>query len=163
MRLLPVILISVSVALAGCRETPPASKTAADVNGPRAANPSVVIDDGGVEASPAPAVAVAPAAAAAQKPKPAKIKLTIRSLPPKALVSWGKKKLGETPVIIDRPRQSGPMDLVVRADGYFTVHTRAYTFHNEVLYVKLTKLADKMSLFGAKQELEPSPSPAPIP
>jgi PEGA domain len=162
MRLGLVILISVSVM--GCRETPPATKTAVDVNGPRAANPVAGPTDGGVvEASPAPAVAVAPAAASTQKPKPAKIKLTIRSLPPKALVSWGKKKLGETPVILERPRESGPMDLEVRADGYFTVHTRAYTFHNEVLYVKLTKLADKMTLFGAKQDLEPSPSPAPLP
>lgn len=158
-----VILISVSVVLAGCRETPPASKTAADVNGPRAGTAPVMTDGGVVEASPAPAVAVAPAAVSTQKPKPAKVKLTIRSVPPKALVSWGKKKLGETPVILERPRQSGPIDLTVRADGYFTLHTRAYTFHNEVLYVKLTKLADKMTLFGAKQELEPSPSPAPAP
>ncbi len=75
---------------------------------------------------------------------------------------WGKKKLGETPVTLERPRDSGPVDLVVRADGYFPVHTRAYTFRNDVVYVKLTKLDDRMTLFGAKKDLnEPPPGTAP--
>ena len=39
-------------------------------------------------------------------------------------------------------------------DGFFAVHTRAYTFRNDVLYVKMTKLDDRMTLFGAKKELE---------
>ncbi len=159
---LPLSLLSLSLSLAGCRKSPPpASNTAVEVSSP----PGTTISDGGT-ASPAPAVAVTPAAAAAAaaaKPKPAKIRVVVRSAPPKALVSWGKKKLGPTPVIVERPRASGPMDLVVRADGYFPVHTRAYTFHNDTLYVKLTKLADKMTLFGARKELEPSPSPAPTP
>jgi hypothetical protein len=120
----------------------------------------VIATDGGVVVvSPAPAAA---APVIPVKPKPSKIKITIKSIPPKALVFWGKKKFGPTPVQIDRPRDSGPMDFTVRSEGYFPVHTRAYSFRNEVLYVKLTKLADKMTLFGAKQEIvEPSPSPMP--
>ena len=146
--------------LAACHEgpAPVAPKTANDVTALAGA------DGGTVAASPAPvAVAAAPAAAAPVQAKPAKIRVIIRSLPPKALVSWGKKKLGPTPVILERPRGSGPMDLIVRSVGYFAVHTRAYTFKNDVLYVKLTKLTDKMTLFGARQELAPSPSPSPMP
>src|SRR5262245_18165253 len=134
------------VALAACHEAPPpvAPKTANDVT-------PVMADGGGtvVAVSPAPAVA-APAAVAPVQAKPAKVRVTIRSLPPKALVTWGKKKLGPTPVILERPRGSGPMDLIVKLVGYFPVHTRAYTFKNDVLYVKLTKLQDRMTIFGAR-------------
>jgi hypothetical protein len=156
------IVISLSP---GCQEKPQLGprgpKTANDVSGGSTAPQQVVVTDGGVVVSPAPVVALP--ASAAVKPKPAKVKLVVRSNPPKALVSWGKKKLGPTPVILERPRDSGPMDLVVKSDGYFPVHTRAYTFKNDTVWVKLTKLADKMSLYGAKAELPPEPSPSPAP
>ena len=76
---------------------------------------------------------------------------------------WGRKKLGDTPVTLERPRDSGPVDLVVRGDGFFPVHTRAYTFHNDVLYVKMTKLEDRMTLFGAKRDLNETPPPGAVP
>jgi hypothetical protein len=148
-----ILLLAILVA---CHEAPPqGSKTANDVP----AQPARTGDGG--EPSPSPSVVAAPAAAAPAKPKPTKIRLFVKSIPPKALVTWGKKKLGPTPVQIDRPYGSGPMDLIVKSDGYFPVHTRAYTFKNNVVWVRLTKLTDKMALFGARQELEPSPSPAP--
>jgi PEGA domain len=121
--------------------------TAPPSTAPTAPAPSAATADGGV---PAPA---APAAA-----KPTKVRIVVRSIPPKALVAWGKKQLGPTPVIFERPRESGPIDLVVRSEGYFSVHTRMYTFRNDAITVKLTKLADRMTIFGAKQELPP---PAP--
>ena len=86
----------------------------------------------------------------------------MRSKPEKATVFWGKKKLGDTPVTLERPRDSGPVDLVVRGEGFFPVHTRAYTFRNDVVYVKLTKLEDRMTLFGAKRDAnEPPPGGVP--
>ena len=90
---------------------------------------------------------------------PSKIKIVIRTTP-RTSVSWGKKQLGVTPVTLERPRDSGPVDLVLRASGYFPVHTRAYTVKNESIGVKLTKLSDRMALFGAKQELPPDDAPA---
>ena len=109
----------------------------------------------------------------AAKPLPPKIKIIVRSKPEKATVFCGKKKLGDTPVTLERPRDSGPVDLVVRGEGYFPVHTRAYTFRNDVVYVKMTKLDDRMTLFGAKSDVnEPPPGsgvpdggapPAPVP
>jgi len=114
----------------------------------------------GVQVTPS-----APTSGAAAKPLPPNIKIFVRTTPSpakggpdKALVFWGKKKLGEVPVTLERPRDSGPVDLVVRADGFFPVHTRAYTVKNDVMYVRMTKLEDRMKLFGAKQEVE-----APVP
>lgn len=110
------------------------------------------------ESSPADA-AVAPTAATdpatpTPPPQPTKVKIQIRSSP-KAEVRWGKKNLGVTPVTIDRPRDSGPIDLILRSSGYFPVHTRAYTVKNDTVGVHLTKLKDRMTLFGAKAELPP--------
>src|SRR5450432_1297312 len=57
------------------------------------------------------------------KPVPVMVRVMVRSSPTKSLVYWGKKKLGETPVTLDRPRDSGPVDLIVRRVGYFPFHT----------------------------------------
>lgn len=95
------------------------------------------------------------------KPRPTKIKIIVRSSPPKATVFWGKKKLGETPVTLERPRDSGPVDFVIRNDGFFPLHTRAYTFHNDTIYAKLTKLEERMNLFGAKHDATPVAPAAP--
>ena len=99
----------------------------------------------------------------AVKPLPPKIKIIVRSKPEKATVFWGKKKLGDTPVTLERPRDSGPVDLVVRGEGFFPVHTRAYTFRNDVIYVKMTKLDDRMTLFGAKRDANEPPPGSGVP
>ncbi|HEX6838189.1 MAG TPA: hypothetical protein VF334_16545 [Polyangia bacterium] len=121
------------------------------------------------EAQEASGVQVAPSQPTngpAAKPLPPKIKIIVRARgaekTDKVFVFWGKKKLGETPVTLERPRDSGPVDLVVRSEGFFPVHTRAYTFRNDVVYVKLTKLDDRMTLFGAKRDAnEPPPGSTP--
>ena len=89
---------------------------------------------------------------------PATVKINIKSKP-KATVFWGKKNLGDTPLVIERPRDSAPLDLVLRAPGYFPVHTRAYTFRNDRLQLDLVKLEDRMTLFGARKELPPAEPP----
>jgi hypothetical protein len=107
--------------------------------------PALVPDGGSPTAEPSP------------ETLPSKVRIFIRAVPAKAKlkVYWGKKLLGVTPLNLDRPRDSGPMDLVVRGDGAFPLHTRVYTYKNETLYVKLTKLEDKMKLLGAREELPP--------
>ncbi|MDB4991482.1 MAG: hypothetical protein JWN04_6660 [Myxococcaceae bacterium] len=69
-----------------------------------------------------------------------------------ATVSWGKKKLGRIepgkPLVVVRPRDSGPLDVTVRADGYLPVHTRAYTFNDAKILVKLTKPTEINTLLG---------------
>ena len=94
------------------------------------------------------------------KPSPnVRIVLTVVPNNKKATVSWGKKKLGviaqHQPLIIQRPRDSGPLDLIVCSDGCVTVQTRAYTFADNKVAVKLTPLDQKNTLLGYREELSP--------
>ena len=76
------------------------------------------------------------------------------------------------PLVVVRPRDSGPLDLVVRMAGFLPVHTRAYTFSDSRVAIKLTPVAEKNTLFGYRQEVPPEggsnpdggvPPPAPAP
>jgi hypothetical protein len=105
-----------------------------------------------VDAGAAP-TAAAPTAAA----KPETVRITLHTVPArKAQVKWGAKLLGvipaPRPLIIERPRDSGPLDLVIRASGYLPVHTRAYTFNDSRVAVRLTPTHEKSRLFGYREE-----------
>jgi hypothetical protein len=119
----------------------------------------------GIAVSVAAKQATAPTAAPANPDAGApmelssKVKIVFQTIPPeKATVMWGKKSIGlirgkNKPLIIERPRDSGPMDVVVRAQGYVPVHSRAYTFTDSKLYVKITPVAEKKTIFGYREEL----------
>jgi hypothetical protein len=115
---------------------------------------------------PAPAPKGAPGAAppAAPAMPPANVKITIITVPSQkgVFVFWGKKKLGaiapHQPLILQRPRDSGPLDLVIKCQGFVTVQTRAYTFADTKLAVKLTPIDQKNTLLGYREEVPP-PSP----
>jgi hypothetical protein len=105
------------------------------------------------------------------------VHISLQTVPArKALVKWGGKSLGfipaPKPLVIERPRDSGPLDLVIRATGYLPVHTRVYTFSDSRASVKLTQTSEKSKLFGYRQEPAPNPdagvpgqppSPSPAP
>ena len=80
-----------------------------------------------------------------------------------AKVLWGKKLLGvvapRKPLVMVRPRDSGPLDVVVRADGFLPVQTRVYTFADSKLGVKLTTLDDKKTLLGYREPPSPEVPP----
>ena len=105
----------------------------------------------------------APAGAAPAVPKPpgpnVRIVFTVVPNTKKATVTWGKKKLGligpHAPLIVQRPRDSGPLDVVVRADGCVPVQTRAYTFEDSKVAVKLTPNEQKNTLLGFREEVSP--------
>jgi hypothetical protein len=111
-------------------------------------------------AAPAAAASAAPAASAAQS---ANVKITIITVPSQKGVSvmWGKKRLGviapHQPLILQRPRDSGPLDLLIKCDGFVTVQTRAYTFADSKLAVKLTPLDQKNTLLGYREEVPATP------
>ena len=105
---------------------------------------------------------VAPAAGAAApaaKPQSPNVRIVFTVIPSskKATVSWGKKKLGvigpQAPLIIQRPRDSGPLDVVVRAEGCLSVQTRAYTFEDSKVAVKVTPNEQKNTLLGYREEV----------
>ena len=110
-----------------------------------------------------------PAPDAGAAPVSDKVKVVIQTIPPeKATVFWGKKSIGlirgkNKPLIIERPRDSGPMDVVIRAQGFIPVHTRAYTFSDFKLYVKLTPIEEKKTLFGYKEALPDAGPEAGVP
>lgn len=112
--------------------------------------------DGGVP--PTAAGETAPAAPAPPSPN-VKIVFTIIPSSKKAMVFWGKKRLGiiapHAPLVVTRPRDSGPLDVIVKSDGYVTVQTRAYTFADSKVGVKLTKNEEKNTLLGYREELPP--------
>jgi hypothetical protein len=75
-----------------------------------------------------------------------------------ATVTWGKKRLGIIkpgyPLYVTRPRDSGPLDVLVKADGYLPVQTRAYTFNDSKMLVKLTKPEASNTLLGYRVPIE---------
>jgi hypothetical protein len=111
--------------------------------------------DGGAALPPGVA---APAPPAEVSPN-VKIVFTIVPSNKKAMVFWGKKRLGiiapHAPLVVTRPRDSGPLDVVVKSDGFISVQTRAYTFGDSKVSVKLTKNEEKNTLLGYREELPP--------
>jgi hypothetical protein len=115
--------------------------------------------DAGRPALPVGVAAPAPAAPAAAPSPNVKIVFTVVPSTKKAMVFWGKKKLGPVaphqPLVIQRPRDSGPLDVMVKADDCVPVQTRAYTFADSKVAVKLTPLTEKNTLLGYREELPP--------
>jgi len=114
--------------------------------------------------------AVAPEAGtppAAGKPASKNVRIVFTVLPSskKATVNWGKKKLGviapHAPLIVQRPRDSGPLDVVVRAEGCVPVQTRAYTFEDSKVAVKVTPNDQKNTLLGYREEMPNADGGAP--
>lgn len=68
--------------------------------------------------------------------------------PQRAHVIWGVKDFGLAPLDIRRPRGSGPLDLVIHAPGYLTLHTRAFTDRDNTLSARLVSEAEAPRFAG---------------
>jgi hypothetical protein len=66
----------------------------------------------------------------------------------KAHVFWGRKDFGLAPLEIQRPRGSGPLDLLITADGALPLHTRVFTDRDSALAVRLYAESDAPGLLG---------------
>jgi hypothetical protein len=81
-----------------------------------------------------------------------------------AMVTWGRQRLGKItpgkPLVVVRPRDSGPLDVVVRATGYLAVQTRAHTFSDNRVQVKLTPLDKKSELLGYREPIDAGVDPS---
>jgi hypothetical protein len=114
---------------------------------------------------------LAPSASAsvdAGAPLSPNVKVTFRTFPPRrASVTWGSKRLGfidrGKPLVIERARDSGPLDVIVRAPGFLPVHARAYTFDDATVDVKITPLDKKDSIYGYQQPLGDAGAPLAAP
>jgi len=88
------------------------------------------------------------------------VKIVFRTFPARrGVVMWGGKRLGfvdrDTPLVVERPRDSGPLDVVIRVTDYLPVHTRAYTFTDSNVDVRITPLEKKDTIYGFKEPLPP--------
>jgi hypothetical protein len=72
----------------------------------------------------------------------------------KAHVLWGRKDFGEAPLEIVRPRNSGPLDLVVIATGCLPLHARAFTDRDDKLSLRLYAEAEAPQLLGYRDHEE---------
>jgi hypothetical protein len=66
----------------------------------------------------------------------------------KAHVFWGRKDLGIAPLEIQRPRGSGPLDLLIVADDALPLHTRVFTDRDSALAVRLYGESEAPDLLG---------------
>jgi hypothetical protein len=114
---------------------------------------------------PAPPPAAAPApppeedlVAEAPESDPTSETVTIKLVAPearKARVFWGRKDLGFAPLELQRPRGSGPLDLLVVAPGALPLHTRVFTDRDDKLALRLYAEAEGPSLLGYREPVDP--------
>ena len=68
------------------------------------------------------------------------VELTIKTSPRVgARVYHGKEYLGRTPMTFKWAKDTGPLDIVVKAGGYLKVNTRIYTYRSDVVTVDMFK------------------------
>lgn len=158
------ILVPLAV-LASCGRRSPPSLVEASAPAPAAPAPPELLP----EATPDPTVAGASdAAPPAPAPEPRDVPMVTVKLfvtPPKlAHVYWGVKDLGLAPLELQRPRGSGPMDLMLRAPGFLTHHTRVFTDRDDTLSIRLSPENEASSTFGYQAPAEkPAPAGKPKP
>lgn len=78
----------------------------------------------------------------------------------KARVFWGRKDLGLAPLELQRPRNSGPLDLLVVAPGALPLHTRVFTDRDDKLALRLVAETDGPGMLGYRPEAVPPEKPA---
>jgi hypothetical protein len=74
-----------------------------------------------------------------------------------AHVFWGRKDLGLAPLEVQRPRNSGPLELLVLAPNCLPLHTRVFTDRDDKLWLRLYSKEEAPQVLGYR--LEP-PAPA---
>lgn len=66
------------------------------------------------------------------------IKVLVQTRPSGAVVKWGRRTLGTTPVALVAPKGSTPADLVIRRRGYMVLRTRVQRRISRTYFFKLT-------------------------
>ena len=99
-----------------------------------------------------------PVSPAAASPDFVRIKVIVDATR-KAHVFWGRKDLGVAPLELQRPRGSGPLDLLIVADGALPLHARVFTDRDDTLAVRLYGEADAPGLLGYPRSFSLPTSP----
>ena len=144
----PRVVVVLLLASVACRRAP-------DVAAPPA--PAAV-------ATAAPPSAAAPDELVAEAPEsnPTSETVTIKLVADparKAHVFWGRKDLGFAPLELQRPRGTGPLDLIVVTPGALTLHTRVFTDRDDKLALRFYAVADAPTLLGYRADYDPALKP----
>lgn len=164
----------------GCRQ-PAIDRTAPPVAGAASSAPAVDVSPaftgssarkrGQTDTASKLAVVAAPVAEAAKSeddlrseereanPLSETVTLTLAISPPvKAVVMWGAKQLArvapDRPIVeLQRPRDTGPLDLEIRAEGFLPHHTRLHSDRNDKVNVRLVRPADAQGMLGYRSSV----------
>ena len=86
------------------------------------------------------------------------IEITLKTSPRvRASVYHGKELLGTTPLRLIWPKDTGSLDIKLKASGYLTVNSRLYTHRNDRVTVNMFKVDQAHLLFGYKKKVKESP------
>ncbi|MAD60641.1 MAG: hypothetical protein CMH49_03865 [Myxococcales bacterium] len=86
------------------------------------------------------------------------IEITLKTSPRvRASVYHGKELLGTTPLRLVWPKDTGSLDIKLKASGYLTVNSRLYTHRNDRVTVNMFKVDQAHLLFGYKKKVKESP------
>jgi hypothetical protein len=149
-------------AWAGCGDGQRVSPPAATVVDARPAPADRERDSAAPDLSPLqqPLAAEAPE----RDPRSARVRLKLFVQPVEAEVFWGRKSLGvagRKALELERPRGSGPVDLVVRAPGFLPFHTRLLGDRDDTLTVRLVTADQARGLWGFRPGTTPGPGRPP--
>ncbi|HET6280788.1 MAG TPA: hypothetical protein VFH73_07480 [Polyangia bacterium] len=171
-----VVLIVVAATVAvGCRRQdhlPPAPAVPAQAMPPAAAMQAPEpAPPPGPAAAPLPAVTESTAAVTVtddgtpllqderdKNPRSETVTIKILAEPRRqARVFWGRKELGVAPLEVQRPRNSGPLELLVLAPDCLPLHTRVFTDRDDKLWLRLYRKEEAPQVLGYR--LEPAAPP----
>lgn len=83
------------------------------------------------------------------------VQLTLKTTPRvRAVVYHGKEELGSTPLQLTWTKDTGPIDVTLRAKGYLKVNSRLYTHRNDHVTVQMFKEEESHLLFGYKKKVK---------
>jgi len=83
------------------------------------------------------------------------VELSVRTSPRVAArVYHGKELLGTAPFSFKWPKDTGSLDLVLKASGYLPVNTRLYTYRDDKVTVQMFKESESHKLFGYRKRIE---------
>lgn len=86
------------------------------------------------------------------------VTLTLKTEPKvRATVYHGKEVLGATPLTLTWPKDSGPIDITLKASGYLTVNSRLYTHKDDRVTVNMFKVDQSHLLFGYRKKVKSEP------
>lgn len=83
------------------------------------------------------------------------VELSVRTNPRVAArVYHGKELLGTAPFSFKWPKDTGALDLVLKASGYLPVNTRLYTYRDDKVTVDMFKESEGHKLFGYRKRID---------